>query len=32
MGAILYRVGANTHMELDPKVLMSLAPVINEGV
>jgi hypothetical protein len=32
MGAILYGVGANTHKELDSEVLMSLAPVINEGV
>jgi hypothetical protein len=32
MGAILYGVGANTHKELDSKVLMTLAPVINEGV
>jgi hypothetical protein len=32
MGAILYGVGANTHKELDSEVLMTLAPVINEGV
>jgi hypothetical protein len=32
MGAILYRVGANTHKELDSEVLMTLALVINEGV
>jgi hypothetical protein len=32
MGAILYGVGANTHKELDLEVLMTLAPVINEGV
>jgi hypothetical protein len=32
MGAILYGVGAYTHKELDPGVLMKLAPVISEGV
>jgi hypothetical protein len=32
MGAILYGVGVNTHKELDSEVLMTLAPVINEGV
>jgi hypothetical protein len=32
MGAILYGVGVNTHKELDLKVLMTLAPVISEGV
>jgi hypothetical protein len=32
MGAILYGVGANIHKELDLKVLMTLAPVISEGV
>jgi hypothetical protein len=32
MGAILYGVGVNTHRELDSEVLMTLAPVINEGV
>jgi hypothetical protein len=32
MGAILYGVGANTHKELDLEVLMTLAPVISEGV
>jgi hypothetical protein len=32
MGAILYGVGVNTHKELDLEVLMTLAPVINEGV
>jgi hypothetical protein len=32
MGVILYQVGVNTHKELDLKVLMTLAPVINEGV
>jgi hypothetical protein len=32
MGAILYGVGVNTHKELDSKVLMTFAPVINEGV
>jgi hypothetical protein len=32
MGVILYGVGANTHKELDSEVLMTLAPVINEGV
>jgi hypothetical protein len=32
MGAILYGVGANTHKELDSDVLMTLAPVISEGV
>jgi hypothetical protein len=32
MGAILYGVGVNTHMELDSEVLMTLAPVIDEGV
>jgi hypothetical protein len=32
MGAILYGVGMNTHKELDLKVLMTLAPFINEGV
>jgi hypothetical protein len=32
MGAILYGVGANTHKELDSEVLMTLAPVISEGV
>jgi hypothetical protein len=29
---ILYGVGPNTHNELDSKVIMTLAPVINEGV
>jgi hypothetical protein len=32
MGVILYGVGVNTHKELDSEVLMTLAPVINEGV
>jgi hypothetical protein len=32
MGAILFGVGVNTHKELDLEVLMTLAPVINEGV
>jgi hypothetical protein len=32
MGAILYGDGANTHKELDSEVLMTLAPVIDEGV
>jgi hypothetical protein len=32
MGAILFGVGANTHKELDSEVLMTLAPVISEGV
>jgi CRISPR/Cas system CSM-associated protein Csm2 small subunit len=32
MGAILYGVGVNTHKKLDLEVLMTLAPVINEGV
>jgi hypothetical protein len=32
MGAILYGVGVNTHKELDLDVLMTLVPVINEGV
>jgi hypothetical protein len=32
MGAILYGVGVNTHKELDLEVLMTLVPVINEGV
>jgi hypothetical protein len=32
MGAILYGFGVNTHKELDLEVLMTLAPVINEGV
>jgi ABC-type Fe3+-citrate transport system substrate-binding protein len=32
MGAILYEVGANTHKEFDSEVIMTLAPVINEGV
>jgi hypothetical protein len=32
MGAILYGVGVNTHKELDSEVLMTLAPVISEGV
>jgi chemotaxis signal transduction protein len=32
MGAILYGVGANTHKELDTEVLMTLAPVISEGM
>jgi hypothetical protein len=32
MGAILSGVGANTHKELDSKVLMTLAPIISEGV
>jgi hypothetical protein len=32
MGAILYGVGANTHKELDSEVLMTLAPIFNEGV
>jgi hypothetical protein len=32
MGAILYGIGVNTHKELDSEVLMTLAPVINEGV
>jgi hypothetical protein len=32
MGVILYGVGVNTHKELDLEVLMTLAPVINEGV
>jgi hypothetical protein len=31
MGAILYGVGVNTHKELDLEVLITLAPVINEG-
>jgi hypothetical protein len=29
---VLYGVGVNTHKELDSEVLMTLAPVINEGV
>jgi hypothetical protein len=32
MIAILYGVGVNTHKELDLEVLMTLAPIINEGV
>jgi hypothetical protein len=32
MGVILYGVGVNTHKELDLEVLMTLAPVISEGV
>jgi hypothetical protein len=32
MGAILCGVAVNTHKELDSEVLMTLAPVINEGV
>jgi hypothetical protein len=32
MGVILYGVGVNTHKKLDLEVLMTLAPVINEGV
>jgi hypothetical protein len=32
MGAILYGVGAKNHKELDSEVLMTLAPVISEGV
>jgi hypothetical protein len=32
MGVILYGFGVNTHKELDSEVLMTLAPVINEGV
>jgi hypothetical protein len=32
IGSILYGVGANTHKELDSEVLMTLAPVIKEGV
>jgi hypothetical protein len=32
MGAILYGVGAYTHKELELEGLMTLAPVINEGV
>jgi hypothetical protein len=28
----MYGVGAKTHKELDSEVLMTLAPVINEGV
>jgi hypothetical protein len=32
VGAILCEVGVNTHKELDSEVLMTLAPVINEGV
>jgi hypothetical protein len=32
MGAIFYGVGANTQKELDSEVLMTLAPVISEGV
>jgi hypothetical protein len=32
MGAILYKVGANTHKELDSEVFMALAPVIDERV
>jgi hypothetical protein len=32
MGAILYGVGVNIHKDLDSEVLMTLAPVINEGV
>jgi hypothetical protein len=32
MCAILYGVGVNTHKKLDLEVLMTLAPVINEGV
>jgi predicted polyphosphate/ATP-dependent NAD kinase len=31
-GAILYGVGVDTHKELDSEVLMTLAPVISEGV
>jgi hypothetical protein len=31
MGVIIYGVGVNTHKELDLEVLMTLAPVINEG-
>jgi hypothetical protein len=30
LGAILYKVGINTHKQFE--VLMTLAPVINEGV
>jgi hypothetical protein len=29
MGVIFYRVGANTHKDLESKVLMTLALVIN---
>jgi hypothetical protein len=32
MGVIPYGVGANTHKELDLEVLMTLAPILNEGV
>jgi hypothetical protein len=32
MGETLYGVGANTHKKLDSEVLMTLAPVISEGV
>jgi hypothetical protein len=32
MGVILYGVGVNTQKELDLEVLMTLAPVISEGV
>jgi hypothetical protein len=32
MIAILYGVGVNTHKEPDLEVLMTLAPIINEGV
>jgi hypothetical protein len=32
MGAILYGVGENTHKKPDSEVLMTLAPVISEGV
>jgi hypothetical protein len=31
-GAILYGIGVNTHKELDLEVLMTLAPVINDGM
>jgi hypothetical protein len=29
---LFFKVGANTHKEFDSEVLMTLAPVINEGV
>jgi hypothetical protein len=32
VGAILYGVGVNTHKELDSEALMTLAPVLSEGV
>jgi hypothetical protein len=32
MGMTLYGIGVNSHKDLDLEVLMTLAPVINEGV